>query len=76
MHDLAKPLLGRRLTRGQDCILVAFEPATSVGLRFFATEQELSELLDRKVDLNTPGFLGKYILDEVLAQAEVQYGPS
>ena len=47
-----------------------------MGLRFFAIERELSELLGRKVDLNTPGFLGKYIHDEVLAQAEVQYGPS
>jgi hypothetical protein len=57
-------------------VLVEFEPGTSVGLRFFAIERELSELLGRKVDLNTPGFLAKYIRDEVLAQAEVQYGPS
>jgi len=56
-------------------VLVEFEPGASVGLRFFAIERELSELLGRKVDLNTPGFLGKYIRDEVLATAEVQYGP-
>lgn len=55
-------------------VLVEFEPGTSVGLRFFAIERELSELLERKVDLNTPGFLGKYIRDEVLAESEVQYG--
>ncbi len=54
-------------------VLVEFEPEISVGLRFFAIERELSELLGRRVDLNTPGFLGKYICDEVLAGAEVQY---
>jgi len=54
-------------------VLVEFEPGTRVGLRFFAIERELSELLGRKVDLNTPGFLGKYYRDEVLREAEVQY---
>lgn len=57
-------------------VLVEFEPGVTVGLRFFAIERELSGLLGRKVDLNTPGFLGKYIRDEVLASAEVQYGPA
>ncbi len=55
-------------------VLVEFEPGVSVGLHFFAIERELSELLGRKVDLNTPGFLGKYIRDEVMAKAEVRYG--
>ena len=54
-------------------VLVEFEPGTKVGLRFFAIERELSELLGRKVDLNTPGFLGKYYREEVLKEAEVQY---
>ncbi|MCH8879466.1 MAG: nucleotidyltransferase family protein [Planctomycetes bacterium] len=54
-------------------VLVEFEPGTSVGLRFFAIERELSVILGRKVDLNTPGFLGKYYRDEVLREAEVQY---
>lgn len=54
-------------------VLVEFEPGTKVGLRFFAIERELSELLSRKVDLNTPGFLGKYYREEVLKEAEVQY---
>ena len=34
----------------------------------------LSELLGRKVDLNTEGWLSSYFRDEVLAEAEVQYG--
>jgi uncharacterized protein len=54
-------------------ILVEFEPGHVPGLAFFGMEQELSELLGRKVDLNTPQFLSPYFRDEVLAEAEVQY---
>jgi predicted nucleotidyltransferase len=54
-------------------VLVEFEPGARVGLRFFALEQELSELLGQKVDLNTPGFLSKYFRDQVLAEAEALY---
>jgi uncharacterized protein len=54
-------------------VLVEFEPGHVPGLRFFALERELSELLGRKVDLNTPGFLSSYFRDRVLADAEVQY---
>ena len=54
-------------------VLVEFEPGTRVGLRFFSIERELSALLGRKVDLNTPGFLSKYFRDEVLGEAVVQY---
>ena len=34
-------------------------------------EIELSEMLGRKVDLNTPGFLSKYFRDRVIQEAEV-----
>ena len=54
-------------------VLVEFEPGTRLGLRFFAMERELSQILDRKVDLNTPGFLSDEILQEALSEAEVQY---
>jgi predicted nucleotidyltransferase len=54
-------------------VLVEFEPGTRVGLAFFGMEIELSEMLGRKVDLNTPEFLSRYFRDEVLAEAEVQY---
>jgi hypothetical protein len=54
-------------------VLVEFEPQARVGLAFFAMELELSEILGRKVDLNTPGFLSRYFRDEVLAEAQVQY---
>ncbi len=54
-------------------VLVEFEPGTRVGLRFFALEEELSALLGRKVDLNTPGFLSKYFREQVMAEAEILY---
>ena len=38
-----------------------------------ASEEELSKLLGRRVDLNTPGFLSPYFRDRVLAEAEIQY---
>jgi predicted nucleotidyltransferase len=54
-------------------VLVEFEPGHTPGLAFFGMEQELSELLGRQVDLNTPQFLSVYFRDKVLAEAEVQY---
>jgi uncharacterized protein len=54
-------------------VLVEFEPGVAVGLNFFSIERELSLLLGRKVDLNTSGFLGKYVRDQILNEAEVQY---
>jgi predicted nucleotidyltransferase len=54
-------------------ILVEFEPGTRVGLRFFGMEQELSEIIGRKVDLNTPGFLSPYFRKDVLSEAESVY---
>ncbi len=54
-------------------VLVEFEPDQVPGLAFFAMEMELSAILGRKVDLNTPGFLSSYFRDQVLAEAEVQY---
>ena len=54
-------------------VLVEFEPGHVPGLAFFGMEEELSELLGRHVDLNTPEFLSHYFRDDVLARAEVQY---
>ena len=54
-------------------VLVEFEPGHIPGLAFFTMERELSEILNRKVDLNTPQFLSRYFRDEVLAEAEVHY---
>jgi len=54
-------------------VLVEFEPDARTGFAFFGMQEELSEILGRKVDLNTPGFLSKYFRDEVLREAEVLY---
>ena len=54
-------------------LLVEFEPGHVPGLKFFELEQELSDLLGRKVDLNTPQCLSRYFRDEVVAEAEDVY---
>jgi len=55
-------------------VLVEFEPGTRVGMiRLAGIELELSGILDRKVDMHTPGFISKYFRDQVLAEAEDQY---
>lgn len=55
-------------------VLVEFvEPGHVPGLAFFSMERELSEILNQKVDLNTPQFLSPYFRDQVLAEAEAQY---
>jgi predicted nucleotidyltransferase len=55
-------------------ILVEFEPGTRMGLiRLSGLEIELGEIVGRKVDLNTPGFLSKYYREQILTEADVQY---
>jgi hypothetical protein len=54
-------------------VLVEFEPGTHLGLRFFELESQLGEFFGRRVDLNTPGFLGKSFRDKVLSDAEILY---
>ena len=54
-------------------VLVEFEPGHTPGLAFFAMQRELSEILGRKVDLNTANDLSPYFRQEVLDEAEVLY---
>lgn len=54
-------------------VLVEFEPGHVPGFAFFGLEEELSRLLERRVDLNTPGFLSRHFRERVLAEAEVLY---
>ena len=55
-------------------LLVQFEPGRTPGLiRLAGMENELSDLLGRKVDLRTPGDLSRHFRDEVMRTAEVQY---
>ncbi|MGA8572994.1 MAG: nucleotidyltransferase family protein [Desulfobaccales bacterium] len=54
-------------------VLVEFEKDRVPGLLFFAMQDELSEILGRKVDLNTPECLSRYFRDKVFQEAVVQY---
>src|SRR5712692_8059148 len=54
-------------------ILVEFEPGTRLGFAFVDVQEELSQIIGRRVDLRTPRELSKYFRDEVLAEAEDVY---
>ncbi len=55
-------------------VLVEFEPGTIMGLiTLSGLELELGEIIGRKVDLNTPGFLSKYYRERIVNEAVVQY---
>lgn len=54
-------------------VLVEFEPGHTPGLAFFTMQQELSHLLGRPVDLNTPHFLSPYFRSQVQAEAKIIY---
>ena len=54
-------------------VLVEFQPGVRVGLAFIRMQDELSAILDHKVDLHTPGSLSKYFRDQVLREAEALY---
>jgi predicted nucleotidyltransferase len=55
-------------------VLVEFKPGTRIGLiRLTRLEFELSEIVGRKVDLNTPGFISSDFRSDVMAEREVQY---
>jgi uncharacterized protein len=54
-------------------ILVEFEAGHVPGLAFFGMQSELSAVLKRPVDLNTPQFLSPYFRDQVRKEAQVVY---
>jgi predicted nucleotidyltransferase len=55
-------------------VLIEFEAGTRIGLiGFQRLEDELSALLGRKADLNTPGFLSRYFRDQVQREARELY---
>jgi uncharacterized protein len=57
-------------------VLVEFDSGYVPGLAFFTMQEELSDLLRRKVDLNTPECLSRHFRQEVLQEAETVYGSS
>ena len=66
-------LRGDFTSRSDIDVLVEFVPGTRVGLSFFTMQDELSRILGREVDLNTPGFLGEHMRRRVLAEAREIY---
>jgi uncharacterized protein len=50
-------------------VLVEFEPGQTPGWDFFGMQDELTAIIGRRVDLNTPNFLSRYFRDEVVAGA-------
>ncbi|NPV41140.1 MAG: nucleotidyltransferase family protein [Anaerolineae bacterium] len=54
-------------------VLVEFEAGHTPGYDFFLMEEELSHLLKRKVDLQTPAFLSPEIRGSVLDKAVIAY---
>jgi hypothetical protein len=54
-------------------VLVDFEPGHTPGLAFFRMQRELSNLLNRQVDLHTANDLSPYFRQEVLEEAEDLY---
>jgi predicted nucleotidyltransferase len=53
--------------------LVEFEPGTYVGFTIIDIEDELSQILGRKVDLVREKYLNRRIRDRVLASVEQVY---
>ena len=54
-------------------VLVEFEEGHTPGLAFFTMQEELSQIVGREVDLQTPGFLGPSLREEVEQEAVPQY---
>jgi predicted nucleotidyltransferase len=54
-------------------VLVEFEPGHTPGFDFFLMEAELSQTLERKVDLQTLDFLSPEIRGSVLSEAVPAY---
>ena len=57
-------------------VLVEFKPGETPGIEFFAMGDELSRILGRTVDLNTPEFLSRYFRDRILSEARTIYEAS
>jgi predicted nucleotidyltransferase len=52
-------------------VLVQFEDGYTPGWELFDLEQELSAIIGRLVDLNTPGFLSRSFRQRVLDEAQI-----
>ena len=53
--------------------LVEFEQGKTPGLKIVDIQDELSEIIERKVDLRTPAELSRFFRDRVLKEALLIY---
>lgn len=61
-------------TRESDVdVLVEFEPRKTPGLAIITMQDELSNIINRQIDLRTAADLSRYFRDKVLAEAMVIY---
>lgn len=54
-------------------VLVEFEPGHTPGFAFIDIQDQLSEMLGRQVDLNTPQDLSRYFRNQVIEEAKAIY---
>ena len=54
-------------------VLVEFEPGHTPSFAFISMQDELSQILGRKVDLNTPQCVSRHFRGRVFAEAETRY---
>ena len=67
-------VLDERFDKDSDIdVLVEFKEGFVPGFKFFSLQEELSQLLGREVDLNTPKFLSRYFRSDVISQAKTIY---
>jgi len=57
-------------------VLVEFDPKHIPGLAFFGMEEELSQIIGRKVDFDTAQCLSHYYRDQVVREAKVVHDAS
>ena len=71
--ELVERFLREARTQGKldhPSIIKVYEVHSEGGLTFFTMQDELSKMLGRSVDLNTPQCLSKYYREEILKEAE------
>lgn len=67
-------VLRNDFTRESDVdVLVEFEQGKTPGLAIITMEDELSNMINRQIDLRTSADLSRYFRDRVLAEAMIIY---
>ena len=54
-------------------VLVEFEPGRTPGFEFIDIQDQLSEIIGRRIDLNTPKSLSHYFRAQIIDSAKVIY---